>query len=247
MSELSGFLALWNGVGVAAIRAEYEAWHTFEHVPERVGLPGFLWARRYAALPGRDDQPAYFTLYGLETIPALLSPEYQDVVDHPTPWSAHMRGFLSDFCREPCEAVGFYGTSSGARLATMQLQLPADEHADSLSTLLQALVDSGHAVRAGWGRVDLRSTHPMAGSGGEGHAAGSDAVVLLEQIRDQLLDEAVDRLVEALPAGAVLRARPAFFELQSAVLRADLTHPLSARQPPRADLRQHFETGDKRP
>ncbi|HSV84216.1 MAG TPA: hypothetical protein VLK85_33865 [Ramlibacter sp.] len=246
MSGSSGFLALWNGVSDPAIRAEYEAWHTFEHVPERVGLPGFLWARRYAALPGRNEQPAYFTLYGLETIAALLSPQYQDVVDHPTPWSAHMRGFLSDFCREPCEAAAFYGTSSGARLATLQLQLQADEHAERLSPLLQALVDDGHAVRAGWGRVDRRSAHPMDGGDGEGHA-GSDAVVLLEHIRDELLDKAADRLIEALPAGVVLRSRPAFFELQSAVLRADLTHPLSARQPPRADLRQHFETGDKRP
>jgi hypothetical protein len=246
MSGSSGFLALWNGVSDPAVRAEYEAWHTFEHVPERVGLPGFLWARRYAALPGRNDQPAYFTLYALETIAALLSPEYQHVVALPTPWSAHMRGFLSDFCREPCQAMGFYGTSSGARLATLQLQLPADEHAERLSILLQALVDSGHAVRAAWGRVDRRSAHPLDGGDAEGHA-GSDAVVLLEHIRGELLDKAVDRLIESLPAGVVLRSRPALFELQSAVLRADLTHPQSGRQPPRADLRQYFETGDKRP
>ena len=35
------FLALWNGVDTAQVSLrEYETWHSYEHVPERVGLPG---------------------------------------------------------------------------------------------------------------------------------------------------------------------------------------------------------------
>ena len=42
----AAFLALWNGIDRPEARAEYEAWHAFEHVPERVGLPGFEYGRR---------------------------------------------------------------------------------------------------------------------------------------------------------------------------------------------------------
>lgn len=241
-----GFLALWNGVKDPAVRAEYEAWHAFEHVPERVGLPGFQWARRYAALPGRSGQPAYFTLYGLETLAALLTSDYRDVVDRPTPWSARMRGFLGDFRREPCAAAGCHGNSGGARLATLQLQLRGDGPAD-LPAPLQALVDDAHALRARWGRVDRQSTHPMAGAGGADHAADGQVVVLIEHLRDELLEAAVDRLLQALPAGSALRAPPAWYALQSAVRRSGLAHPLDARQPPRNDLRQSFASGDERP
>jgi hypothetical protein len=55
----SGFLALWNDFDPAR-EAEYECWHTFEHVPERVGIPGFLSGRRYRAAERSESQ--YFTL-----------------------------------------------------------------------------------------------------------------------------------------------------------------------------------------
>lgn len=47
LSDQAAFLALWNGVSSEDARAEYEHWHTFEHVPERTALPGFLDAERY--------------------------------------------------------------------------------------------------------------------------------------------------------------------------------------------------------
>jgi hypothetical protein len=80
----SGFLALWNDFDPAR-EAEYECWHTFEHVPERVGIPGFLSGRRYRAAERSESQ--YFTLYELESLAALGGPDYVEVVDHPTAWS----------------------------------------------------------------------------------------------------------------------------------------------------------------
>ena len=41
-----GFLAIWDDV-VAAGEAEWLRWHTREHMPERIGVPGFLGGRRY--------------------------------------------------------------------------------------------------------------------------------------------------------------------------------------------------------
>lgn len=44
----SGALAIWNGIAPEAER-EFDRWHTYEHIPERMALPGFLRGRRYVA------------------------------------------------------------------------------------------------------------------------------------------------------------------------------------------------------
>ncbi|MEK7837136.1 MAG: hypothetical protein AAB328_04045, partial [candidate division NC10 bacterium] len=55
-------LAIWNDIAPGG-DAEFNHWHTREHVPERVGIAGFLRGRRYEALAG---SPRYFTLYEAE-------------------------------------------------------------------------------------------------------------------------------------------------------------------------------------
>ena len=53
----TGFLALWNDFDPER-EAEYECWHTFEHVPERVGIPGFEQQRARTAAISRRLQTA---------------------------------------------------------------------------------------------------------------------------------------------------------------------------------------------
>ena len=102
----SAYLYLWNDYDDRR-RAEYEEWHTFEHVPERVSLPGFEAGYRYSS-----DDPGtttYFTFYKLASLQALQSPDYTDVVDHPTPWSAKMRPAFRNVFRLPASVVAVQG------------------------------------------------------------------------------------------------------------------------------------------
>ena len=55
-------IAIWNDI-VEEYDGEFNAWHTREHMPERIGIPGFLRGRRYEAI---DAGIRYFTLYELE-------------------------------------------------------------------------------------------------------------------------------------------------------------------------------------
>jgi len=49
-------------------------WHIKEHIPERVGIPGFRRGRRYVALTP-ETHPEFFTLYETDTMQVLtLSP-----------------------------------------------------------------------------------------------------------------------------------------------------------------------------
>jgi hypothetical protein len=68
----TAFLALWNDIERGR-EAEYDAWHTREHVPERVAAPGFLSADHYVDLghPVRR----YFTLYDVADLGAFRTPQ----------------------------------------------------------------------------------------------------------------------------------------------------------------------------
>src|SRR5947208_4152320 len=95
----AALLALWNDIRPQR-EAEYDRWHTREHVPERVAVSGMLGARRY--VNRARNRHRYFTLYELADLDVLDSAEYRDLLEHPTPWSASMRLDFANFLRVPC-------------------------------------------------------------------------------------------------------------------------------------------------
>ncbi len=54
-----GLLLVWTNIPQDLDR-DFNEWYNREHMPERVGIPGFLRGRRYIAL---DARPEFFTLY----------------------------------------------------------------------------------------------------------------------------------------------------------------------------------------
>jgi hypothetical protein len=40
------FLAIWHGL-INEGKIDWERWHTYEHIPERLVIPSFLGGRRY--------------------------------------------------------------------------------------------------------------------------------------------------------------------------------------------------------
>ena len=78
-----GILAIWHDVG-GAIGDDYERWYFREHLPERVGVPGFLAGRRYEAVSGA---PRFLTYYEGESPEVFVSKPYLDRLNDPTPWS----------------------------------------------------------------------------------------------------------------------------------------------------------------
>lgn len=96
--EGTAFIALWNDRSPE--RSDYDVWHSREHVPERLAVPGMIRATRYAG--GKGNLPGYFTLYVLEDIRVLDRSEYVHLLNNPTPWSRSMRPDFSRFLRVPC-------------------------------------------------------------------------------------------------------------------------------------------------
>nr|WP_325265029.1 hypothetical protein [uncultured Rhizobium sp.] len=106
---IPAILALWNDYP-ATMAEEYEAWHTFEHVPERLTVPGMRAASRYVSAAGKES---YFTLYELESLAVIEQPSYLDLVRNPTPWSQKMRQHFSSVLRIPGEIAVKAGSGIG--------------------------------------------------------------------------------------------------------------------------------------
>lgn len=79
---------------------EHDDWHTHEHLPERLSIPGFLRGTRWVAL--RGGQPRYFVIYEVADVGVLTSADYLERLNNPTPWTQrmmpHYRGMTRGFC-----------------------------------------------------------------------------------------------------------------------------------------------------
>lgn len=68
----------------------FHRWYDQEHLPERVAVPGVLWAARYEFASG---DYRYAALYALRDDAVLSSPAYQNLAD-PATWSTATREYF---------------------------------------------------------------------------------------------------------------------------------------------------------
>jgi hypothetical protein len=195
----SACLAIWNDVEPAR-EAEYNLWHTSEHVPERCGVPGILEARRYVA-PARDHH-RYFTLYDLRDLEVLASPSYRDLVQRPTPWSAAMRLAFRNFLREPCEILATGGIGIGAAAATFRFGLGAPLSAEAARRLVASLHEDLTACAVFLGAVTAADAHPLAGGiAAEVPAGGSRHLLVVEATARAALETEWAEIVRTVTNG----------------------------------------------
>jgi hypothetical protein len=117
-----GVLAIWDGIEPEA-EADFVAWHVAEHIPERVGLPGFLRGRLYVAV---DAHPKYFNFYETERPETLESAAYIARLNDPTPWTRRVVAHFQEMSRTICDVVASLGRGEGAWLEAIQLQAADD-------------------------------------------------------------------------------------------------------------------------
>ena len=58
--------------------AEFNTWYNEDHVPALVNQPGFVRARRYVCVEGRDQNPKYLAIYEFEREEDRKTPEYAE-------------------------------------------------------------------------------------------------------------------------------------------------------------------------
>jgi hypothetical protein len=112
-----GVLAIWHTITPDG-EAEYWRWHDREHIPERVGVPGFLRGRRYRSLERSLD---YLDLYEVEDAETLRSAPYLARLNDPTPWTRRVVPHFINTLRVGYRVATSAGRGQGGVLLTLQL------------------------------------------------------------------------------------------------------------------------------
>lgn len=149
-------LAMWWDMA-PGIREEFEHWHSHEHFPERLALPGFLRASRWSAADGGEG---FFILYELEEHAALSSPEYLASLNAPTPWSTRLMPHHRNMVRSQTRVLHSGGAGVARHAMTLRLS-PAEGESKRLQTSLASLIED-LPMRAGLGGAHLLRTDTPA-------------------------------------------------------------------------------------
>ena len=90
--------------------AEHDDWHTHEHLPERLSIPGFLRGTRWVSLQG---SPRYAVIYEVERLETLGSEAYLTRLNNPTPWTSRMMTHYRGMSRGLCSVERSCGFGTG--------------------------------------------------------------------------------------------------------------------------------------
>jgi hypothetical protein len=151
-------VAMWWDIA-PAMQSEFEDWHTHEHMPERLGIPGFLRGTRWIALSG---EPSYFVLYEVSRMATITGGTYLERLNNPTPWSRKMMPHHRNMVRSLCRIRASFGGGLSHALATVRFS-PSSGRSRSLSKWLADAMPK-LPQRKGLTGMHLLESQPMAGT-----------------------------------------------------------------------------------
>ena len=118
MADFPGVLVVWNDLSPEN-EEEYNEWYFADHLPDRVGIPGFLTGRRYEVVgPG----PRYFTWYLTTSVGVMSSPAYLQRMQNPTEWTRRCMPFFKNMSRSACRQTMDMGKGVGVASTSMELK-----------------------------------------------------------------------------------------------------------------------------
>ena len=120
-----GLLAVWTDIAPEAER-EFNEWYNTEHIPQLLGVPGFLSGRRYQAIEG---EPKYLALYELAIPEVLKTDAFRQVRESPTEWSKKMIPLFRNTAIGEFRQIfscSNYPAPESEFLLTVRLNIPAE-------------------------------------------------------------------------------------------------------------------------
>lgn len=131
-----GVVAIWHDL-LPEAKEDFQEWHNREHMPERVGIPGFRRGRRYVALTGA---PEYFNLYEADSPEVLGGQDYLNRLNAPTPWTRRVVPSFRNVARSICRVAFTTGVGSGGVMLTSCFEIDPADRARTLEALIQKIL-----------------------------------------------------------------------------------------------------------
>ena len=217
-----GVVAIWHDIAPEA-RDDFYEWHNREHMPERVGIPGFRRGRRYIAIEGA---PEYFNLYEADSAETLAGQDYLNRLNAPTPWTQRVIPNFRNVARSICRVAFTNGIGSGGIMLTLRFAIDAARRDGTVEALRRRILPP-IVYRKGIGGVHLCLADEAASNivTAERRARANDAtavpswVVLIEGISQADVSGAADDLVPALAAHEARDVQRAIYRLENTRLK----------------------------
>lgn len=96
---------------------EHDRWHSHEHLPERLAIPGFLRGTRWTAIA---SGPRYMVIYEVQDLQTLASEAYLARLNDPSPWTQRMMPSYRGMSRGLCTVLGSTGQGQGGTAALIR-------------------------------------------------------------------------------------------------------------------------------
>jgi hypothetical protein len=130
-----GAVIVWNDIA-PELREEFFEWHPRQHMPERLGLPGFLRGRRCIAI---DSTVEWLTLYEVRGLDVLDSDIYRTRLANPTEWSLKVMPGFRNNVRGGCRVEFTGGPVMGGFIQTIRVETDAGRRPSLIEALQREL------------------------------------------------------------------------------------------------------------
>ncbi|SAK77964.1 hypothetical protein AWB75_04600 [Caballeronia catudaia] len=165
----------------------FVAWHTREHLPERLAIPGFLRGRRFECT---DATRCYLILYDVESLSVLSRPDYLDRLNNPTIWTRAILPTFQDGRRAAYRLLAKAGNAEGAFV--MMVSARPSDALELKKEITPELLD-GWCTRPGIARITFAepdqtaSMHVTEESRRSGNRFAEEWIILVEGISEEHL------------------------------------------------------------
>jgi hypothetical protein len=134
----TGAVAIWHDIAPEGREMFYD-WHGTEHMPERLGIPGFRRGRRFVAI---EADLEFFNLYEVQSDAILRGDDYRARLNNPTPWTVKTVQHFRSVARSICRVEASAGQAQGGLVATVRYDVPDNEEAAYVAGLKGGLLPS---------------------------------------------------------------------------------------------------------
>ena len=209
-----GILAVWNDCAPGS-EGQYEEWYRGEHLPERVGIPGFRAGWRYRAI---DAELEYFTFYETDTPEVLRSEPYLARLNDPTPLTRRiMSGTFTHATRALCTCVARWGKLRGALAVSVRFDAPPG---GELEARLRELAGRAEVLRAElWMPTRAEGSSTLSA---EQQLRGPDQTIAAGALVETATEQEAAAVAATLGTALGPRARIGTYRLFCALHRVDL-------------------------
>lgn len=100
--------------------ADHDDWHTYEHLHERLSVPGFRRASRWIS---DGEGPHYLVIYEVDNVDVGTSQPYLEKLNNPTRWTREIMPRFRGMVRGYCDVAATSGFGLGNRITALRFEL----------------------------------------------------------------------------------------------------------------------------